>query len=126
MDRATFELIKRKYGHFASWAIWADAGTKPKDNVGSLSIFDIDHDDSCLQLLNPECVFVGLNISRPIESPLGNFHDPRPQAMDYKLRYAFKNSPFWGAYMTDIIKDFEQKASGKVMDYLRTNKHFEA
>jgi hypothetical protein len=30
-----------------------------------------------------------------------------------------------GAYMTDIIKDFEQKASGKMMAYLRNNKGFE-
>ncbi len=28
--------------------------------------------------------------------------------------------------MTDIIKDFEQKASGEMMDYLRSNKVFEA
>ena len=30
-----------------------------------------------------------------------------------------------GAYMTDIIKDFEQKAPGKMMAYLRNNKRFE-
>ena len=57
--------------------------------------------------------------------PLANFHDARPQAMDYKIRYALKNSPFWGGYMTDVIKDFEQKASGKMMSYLRTDKEFE-
>jgi len=32
---------------------------------------------------------------------------------------------YWGAYMTDIIKDFEEKASGKMMSFLRSNKDFE-
>jgi len=36
-----------------------------------------------------------------------------------------RGSPFWGAYMTDIIKDFDQKSSGKVRSYLRTHKQFE-
>ena len=45
--------------------------------------------------------------------------------MDYKIKYALKNTPYYGAYMTDIIKDFEQKISGKVMTYLKRNKTFE-
>lgn len=103
-----FDFIKNKYGHYASWAVWGDEGAKPKDNIGDLSIFDLERNFSILPILNPDVVLVGLNISRPIETPLANFHDSRPQSMDYKIRYAFKNSPYWGAYMTDIIKDFEQ------------------
>ena len=125
IDQDKFGFIKNKYGHYASWAVWADEGTKPKDNIGDLSIFDKERNFTILPKLNPEVVLVGLNISRPIETPLANFHDPKPQAMDYKIRYAFKNSPCWGAYMTDIIKDFEQKAAGKMMRYLRGNKSFE-
>lgn len=89
--------------------------------------FDIylERNLNILPKLNPDVVLVGLNISRPIETPLANFHDSRPQAMDYKIRYAFKNSPYWGAYMTDIIKDFEQKAAGKMMSYLRKSNSFE-
>lgn len=68
---------------------------------------------------------VGLNISRRVEIPFGNFHDSRPQSQDYKVRYAFKNTSFYGAYMTDIIKDFEQKISGKVSKYLKDHKAFE-
>ena len=45
--------------------------------------------------------------------------------MDFKIRYALRGSPFWGAYMTDIIKDFDQKVSGKVWSYLRKDKQFE-
>ena len=44
---------------------------------------------------------------------------------DYKIRYALKDTMFWGAYMTDIIKDFEEKISGKVRTYLKENKEFE-
>jgi hypothetical protein len=41
MTRATFDLIKEKYGYYSSWAIWADAGGKPKSNIGDLRVFDI-------------------------------------------------------------------------------------
>lgn len=124
-NQTKFEFIKKKYGHYASWAIWADEGEKPKDNVGDLSVFDIKNNVELLQQLNPNIILVGLNISRRIEVPLANFHDARSQAMDFKIRYALRGSPFWGAYMTDMIKDFEQKTSGKVMSYLRTDKPFE-
>jgi 3-deoxy-D-arabino-heptulosonate 7-phosphate (DAHP) synthase len=67
----------------------------------------------------------GLNISRPIEFVFGNFHDKRPQSQDYKIRYAFKDTNFYGAYMTDIIKDFENVISGDVMKYLKKNPDFE-
>ena len=125
LDQTKFEFIKKKYGHYASWAIWADGGEKPKDNVGNLSVFNIETNAELLQQLNPNIILVGLNISRRIKLPLGNFHDVRSQAMDFKIRYALRDSPFWGAYMTDIIKDFEQKVSGKMMRYLRTDKPFE-
>jgi hypothetical protein len=123
--RVKFELIKKTYGRHASWAVWADGASKPKENVGDLSIFESDGDDALLRQLNPNIVLVGLNISRRIEFALGNFHDGRAHAMDYKLRYALKGTALWGAYMTDIIKDFEQRASGRMMAYLRKNKGFE-
>jgi hypothetical protein len=123
VDRAKFEFIKEKYGHWTSWAIWAEAGDAPKSNVGDLSIFS---GDNFLSQLNSEVILVGLNISRgDIKSPLANFHDARSEATDYKIRYALKDTPFWGGYMTDIIKDFNEKESGKMMSYLRANKEFE-
>jgi hypothetical protein len=69
---------------------------------------------------------VGLNFSRKIEKGVFvNFHDKSPHAQDYKIRYAFKNTEYYGAYMTDIIKNFEQKLSGNVMAYLKGNKIIE-
>jgi hypothetical protein len=62
---------------------------------------------------------VGLNISRPVSEPFMNFHDRNPRANDFKIRYAFKDSAYYGAYMTDIIKFLEEVASNNVMTYLR-------
>ncbi len=83
-------IDQTKYGHYASWAIWADEGVKPKDNVGDLSVFDIKNNAGILHQLNPNTILVGLNILRRIEVPLANFHDARSQAMDFKIRYALR------------------------------------
>ena len=123
MDRAHFELLKAKYGHWTSWAIWAEEGDSPKSNVGDLSVFE---GTGFLDELKPNIVFVGLNISRGLlRAPLANFHDLRPEATDYKIRYALRDSPWWGGYMTDVIKDLDEVSSAKVVKYLRDNKSFE-
>jgi hypothetical protein len=126
LDQTRFEFIKNKHGLYASWAIWAGEGERPKDNVGDLSVLNPGINEDLLRQLNPNIMLVGLNISRGlITIPFANFHDARSQAMDFKIRYALKGSPFWGAYMTDMIKDFDQKAAGKMMSYLRGHKDFE-
>ena len=118
-----FDLIKQKYGYWGSWAVWAEQGDTPKSNIGDLSIFD---NDAILSVLKPNVVFVGLNISRgAITTPLANFHDKRSEATDFKIRFAFKDTALWGGYMTDIIKDYDQVDSVKVIDYLRENKKYE-
>ena len=69
---------------------------------------------------------VGLNFSRIIEKKaFVNFHDSSSRGQDYKIRYAFRDTEFYGAYMTDIIKDFEEKIAGKVSVYLKSNEDFE-
>ena len=121
-----FNFIKDKYQYLSSWAIWAKADHLPKSNVGDLSVLDPIQNKNLLSMLNPNIVLLGLNISRgDIKRPFGNFHDTRPAATDYKIRFAFEGSPFWGGYMTDIIKDFEEKISGKVKTFLRNNRDFE-
>lgn len=121
-----FNDIKTKYGHFASWAVWASEGENPKSNVGDMSVFDLSVNPDLLEQLNPNIIMVGLNFSRTVDNvDFANFHDKRSQAQDYKIRYAFKDTEFYGAYMTDIIKDFEEKISGKVLSYLESNKDFE-
>lgn len=126
IDRKRFDQIQKDYGHYASWGVWAEVGERPKENVGDLSILDPSKNPDLLKVLNPNIVLVGLNISGRIKIPLGNFHSSSSRSHDYKIRYALKNSPFWGCYITDVIKDFEQKCSGKMMRHLRSNKDFEA
>jgi hypothetical protein len=123
LDR--FNEIRERFGHFGSWAVWAKEGSSPKSGTGDLSVLNPAENSDLLNTVHAKAIFFGLNISRRIERPLGNFHDLRPMANDYKIRHALKDTPYWGAYMTDIIKDFEEKASGKMMQYLRTNRQFE-
>ena len=123
ISREKFESIKSEYGFWGSWAVWVDEGDTPKSHIGDLSIFN---SDAVLELLSSEVVLVGLNISRnDIDLPWANFHSSKSKAQEYKLRYALKGTPLWGAYMTDIIKDFDEIDSRKVMAYLKQNPSFE-
>jgi hypothetical protein len=116
IDIQQFENIKRKHGSYASWAVWAEASERPKSNMGDVSHFK---NKSVLSLLKTNVGMVGLNISRPVSEPFVNFHDPNPRANDFKIRYAFKDSAYYGAYMTDIIKFLERVDSKNVMKYLK-------
>ena len=119
MNKEKVDFIKEKYGLLASWAVWAEVGDSPKSNMGDLSIFD---DPSIIDSLNENIVFVGLNISRgSIKIPLANFHDPSPRATDFKTRFALKSTPYWGGYMTDIIKNYDEIDSGKIPSFLKDN-----
>ena len=119
--------MKKKYGHFASWAVWAEEEPdKPQSNMWDLSVLDPEINKELLEQLNPEVVLVALNFSRgSVKLPFGNFHSDNPVATDFKTRFALRGSPFWGGYMTDIIKDFDEKESGKVVSFLHNNKPFE-
>ena len=118
--------IAEKYGEYASWAIWKNEDIKPKSNIADMSIFDLDKNPKLLETLKPNIIMVGLNFSRTIErKPFVNFHDKCPSGQDYKIRYAFRDTEYYGAYMTDIIKDFEEKISGNVKSYLKLNYEFE-
>ena len=117
----SFEEIKSKYGHMSSWAIWQkmDESKKPKFGVGEISFFDNEEN----LILNRNIILVGLNLSGKgsTEKPFSNFHNPKSTSHDYKIRFAVQNTIFSGAYMTDIIKDYEEVMSGKVMKYINAN-----
>src|SRR5690348_1240745 len=104
LEAKRFEFIKQVHGGYGSWAVWADASQKPKSNVGDMTIFDVDANPTLMRVLKKDVVMVGLNISRSSSEPFRNFHDSDPRANDFKIRYAFKGTGFYGAYMTDIIK----------------------
>ncbi|MBT5631520.1 MAG: hypothetical protein HOJ13_02205 [Nitrospina sp.] len=115
-----FKKIKKDHKNYASWAIWAKERKegKPTDNMGDLSIFDDKNITKHLKQLNPNIILVGLNISKEIREPLSNFHGSNGGA--YKIRYAFRDSPYWGAYMTDILKGYVQPKAMKMMKHLKT------
>ena len=40
MQKEKFEFIKKKYGHYASWAVFGEEGNLPKSNMSDLSMFE--------------------------------------------------------------------------------------
>ncbi len=123
ISRKLFEHIKERHGGYASWAVWAESSGRPKSNMGDMTIFDPEANPSLLRTLTNDVVMVGLNFSRPpdesFDAPFRNFHDPDPRANDFKIRYAFRNTPYYGAYMTDIIKHVPMVESSALMEYLK-------
>ena len=127
ITRKRFDFLKEKYGKHASWAIWADAGERPKSNIGDMSVLDPDLQKDLLSKLNPEAILVALNFAEDIDhEPWENFHKYRPQATDYKTRFALRDTPLWGAYMTDVLKDYPEKDSAKVNSHLKDHPDLEA
>ncbi len=121
IDRKRFDLIKHKHGGYSSWAVWAPATRGPKSNIDDLSVLDANANPMVLQTVNHAVVMVGLNISRSFEEPFRNFHDRNPNANDFKLRVAFTGTPYYGAYMTDVVKNVPMVKSGDLIRYLGEN-----
>ena len=121
ITREKFDSIKEKYGRVASWAIWAHEDEEPKSNMGDLTVLDPEINKNLLSELNPNVVLVGLNFSEDVDhKPFENFH-AGGKFQDYKTRYALRDSPYWGGYMTDIIKNQPEKNSDELVKYLKTH-----
>jgi hypothetical protein len=122
VNRETFDVIKKKHSAYASWAMWAEPIDTAKSNVGVLSVLDPNLNPTLLQQLRPDVVMLGLNLSRSTPGrPLGNFHDGTTKSQDYKIRYAFAGTPYYGAYMTDLIKDTVMLKSGHLRSHIAGN-----
>jgi len=91
-----FELIKKIYGQFSSWAIW---------NVNNEA--DTEIIEQNISLLHTKWILIGLNISKPVKV-WGNF---RGGKHDRKIKIAFRNTNISGSYMTDLIKKSEKSSS---------------
>lgn len=114
-----YELIREKHGKYASWAVWVKGSGKPKSDMGDMAIFD---DKLVLPVLRANVLMVGLNLSRfTISEPFRNFHDPSPSGQDYKIRFAFEDTDYYGAYMTDIIKGVVEVDSKNIPKHLKEN-----
>jgi hypothetical protein len=121
VDRETFDRIKEKHGLHASWAVWSERDGKPKSNMGAFPVLDPDQNPALLGMLRSDVVMLGLNLATGQPPPLGNFHPANSRGNDYKIRFAFTGTPFYGAYMTDIIKGVVCKKSGDLMDDLHAH-----
>ena len=116
--------LRDSFGMYSSWTIWAEEDEgKPKSNIEDMSIFD---DPKILDKLNNKYIFVGLNAAKHEHEdntqyqPWNAFHSSdKKRQQDYKLRYALKGTPYWGSYMTDILKNYPETNSNKVIKYIR-------
>ena len=125
LDRKTYKLMMKKYGGVGSWAVWCPQTDKdaPKSNMGNMEWAE-DEGKLCFEL-NPNFVFVGLNKSKrrnQSKSPekdsdtkpaWKNFHSGTSHGNSFKIRYALTGTPFWGAYMTDLIKQMPDDENAK-------------
>lgn len=124
ITRARFEAIRRDFGDVGSWAVWAEArpGEGVKARVGEMAALDPDADAALLGMLNPEVVMLGINGSgAPTPEPFSSFHDPSPRANHFKLRHAYRGTPYWGAYLTDAFKGIPSYGAKKTIEFLRAN-----
>ncbi len=127
LSRTKYESIRdSEYSPHASWAMWRLSGPeeKAKAHMGDMSIFDEDADP--FGSLHTDIVFVALNSAdRDIQPvPFSAFHDSSPRAMDYKIRYAFKDTILWGGYITDFFHGLRETDSGKVKQFLAENPEY--
>lgn len=126
ITREKYKEIKEKYGEVGSFAVWAKQGGTPKSNIGDMSVFDLNKNPELLNTLNVNVVMVALNFARDksdgtLSEPFKNFHDSNPRGQDFKIRYAFEGTPYYGAYMTDIIKNLVMLKSNDVVKHLKDN-----
>ena len=123
ITRVLYDKMLQKYGGIGSWAVWEPQGEKAKSNIGPENIFNFDKNPDLLDDLTNEIIMVGLNLSRSIEekSPFSNFHDENPRGNDFKIRFAFLDTPYCGAYMTDVLKNVITPDSQSIRSYIRKN-----
>jgi hypothetical protein len=111
LKKENYLQLKAKYGHLASWAVWTipdEAVDKKSSKVDDMSSFA--NEDHLLTLIHNRFVFFALNGSIAHHNGQDfnnwkNFHSSYKFQKDYKLRAALYQTPFWGSYITDVIKN---------------------
>lgn len=95
-----------RYEMTASWAVWPTSTSYERTSDISFPAGDLDG------VLHARSVILGLN---PGESsverrPWQNFHTAGKHN-DHFLAEAFRDSPHWGAYMTDLLTEVNSKSA---------------
>lgn len=97
MDNEASFISSLKFKDHASWAVWGST-------VDDLSIFKLENKP--WKYINNKVVLVGLNASNPVEN-FNNFHFVKAmkkgRAYDVRLKMLLENTPFYGAYLTDLV-----------------------
>ena len=134
MTKEKFLAIKERYGNVSSFAIWLKdpkTAIRPTKQSWDMSCFVEPKLSKSLEQMRTNIIFVGENISQvPVskdptykENSFVNFHSG---SCDYRLMKAFFELPdFYGIYMTDIYKNFNNKVGNDVSDYFKNHQEEE-
>jgi len=129
MNEELYNQIKEKYGKDASWAIWNDPNADYEDPFTLLDYQKVK------DKINPNVVLVGFNPSDNIFDDFSNFHNlkndrrnlpSKTKSNANKLKYAFINTKYEGAYMTDIIKLAAIKGKVKLANSAEVKKYIKS
>lgn len=125
LEKQVYEKMKSLYWKVWSWTVRWKQTTTPRSNTNDMTRVN---DPNLLKILNTGYVFVWLNLSSTHWNnwfndniDWSNFHSGYSLQNDYKLRYALKDTKFWGSYITDLIKKYPEVDSNKVSSYLKKN-----
>lgn len=132
ITKEIYDALEKRFGQTSSWGLYTKHSKgqdengkdiRPTADTGDMSVFDIPDLPNHLTRM---AVFVGLNLSvhnnrkDGYTGPWWNFHsDDDSKQKDFKLRYALKDTPYAGSYMTDVIKNHPNKSSSEVVAYIR-------
>ncbi len=110
-NQRRFNSLADTYGLSSSWAVW-----DPKNPENAAIIGDN------VEKLTTSVIMVALNISKTIQNDWQNFHGRNHDGRNHarKLIYAFNESPFCGAYMTDLIKGEVEPKADKLLAKIRS------
>lgn len=122
IDRATFDSVRETFGHVASWAVWSEpGGRRPGEWVSDLSALDVASDPARLEPLHADVVLIALNSGVREDGshhggPLAMYH--HPHGRDFMLAEAIRETPIWGAYLTDFFKGIPTRDGSGLRDFL--------
>lgn len=108
MEKKKYTLLKEKFGETSSFAIWSEGIHGLKSNTSDLALLE---QDNLFEMVHGKYVLVDYKGSIGYQNRRDgkqmawmNFHSDKPRQNDYKLRFALKDTPLWGAYITPLEK----------------------
>lgn len=124
LDCIKYALLRKKYGQWASWAIWNPADITDLAPVITYPA-QYNYTNGQAASYRNDLVIVGLNAVKSI-SPWQNFHCRYRGCRDTYLRAAFNKPCTGGAYVTDFVKNFLVVKSTDVLAKLKDKKFLSA